>query len=268
MPSRVPLIAAAALIGSSIASAPSAVAAARPNSPATRPTSGPTTQPAGPKDVLKQLASAMRRGEAAEIRGVLYAANETEQRMARATADYAAALAALQRAAVAAFGEHGAKELTGDAPPGEEIARIDAATLAIDGDTATVTFVPDKPPAEANAQPTNSKGEPDPPPPPPEPVVLKRVGGRWRVPVATLSKGAAPEEIEQRLADLSAQTALIQEIAQEIAAGKYKSAEQAGQAWRLKVYALTPKPGGAPTTQPSTKPTRPENPPPAPVKKD
>ena len=260
MPSRVPPLiaaAAAALVAGSIASAPpTAAAAPKPNAPpATRPTTAPTTQPAGPKDVLKQLASAMRRGEAGEIRGVLYAANETEARMALATSEYAAALAGLQKAAVAAFGEHGAKELTGDAPPGEEIARIDAATLSIDGDTATVTFVPDKSPEPVPA----ANAEPDPAPPPPEPVVLKRVAGRWRVPVASLAKGAAPGEIEQRLADLSAQTGLIKEIAQEIAAGKYKTAEQAGEAWRLKVYALTPKPG-APTTQPATKPSRPENP--------
>lgn len=237
-------------------------AAPDPSAPGAPSTPAPQTpaQPPGPKDALKRLAAAMRKGDAAEIRAVLYAADDTEAKMAAAMADYAAALAGLQKSAVAAFGEEGAKELTGDAPPGEEVARIDAAALSVDGDDATVTFVPDKkdvkPPA--GQQP---KGEEEDPPPPPEPVRLKKVDGHWRVPVAGLSKGAAPEEVKQRLADLAAQTKLIQEISTEVAAGKYKSAEKAGEAWRMKVYALTPMPSTQPTTRPAAdKPAKPAGP--------
>ena len=61
---------------------------------------------------------------------------------------------------------------------------------------------------------------------------------------ATASADTTPEEIDQRLTDLEAQTKIIGELAGEITQGKYKSAEKAAEAWQGKMMqALTPKKG-------------------------
>lgn len=235
------------LIASLIALATLGASPAAPTTrPATRPTTQPTTQPAtppdrGPREALKRLAEGMRAGDMAAIHAILYADDPIEERMATAMATYAAALAGLQRAAEAAYGQEGARLFTGDAKPGEENGRIDAADVKVEGDDATVVFK-----QEAGVEPA-------------EPVRLKRVEGRWRVPMSMFSKSAVASEIEQRLADLTAQGEVIQEVADDIAAGKYASADKAAESFRLKVYAINPHP----TTQPATLPaaTRPAAPP-------
>ena len=59
--------------------------------------------------------------------------------------------------------------------------------------------------------------------------------------MAKLSKGATPEQIEQRLADVDVQTKVIADVTGEIAQGKYKNVDAVADAWQAKVMqALTP----------------------------
>jgi hypothetical protein len=165
-----------------------------------------------PKGVLKLLAAGLRDGDTDRIRQVMYASNASETRMVAAMADMAKAMAALQRSAVKAFGREGAKEVVGDtdATDTDSKARIDSAEVKVNGDTATVTM---------------EDGEE-------APVVLKRVDGRWRLPMAELSRGADLAALEERLAGLAEQSKLVRELADEVGAGKYASPAQAHEAWQ------------------------------------
>jgi len=188
------------------------------------------------RDALKALAKALQEGDRDGLRRAMFAANPTEQKMLDAMAGMAAQIAELHKASAKAFGDDEAKVLTGDMAM--EIGRIDEAEVSIDGDTATVRYAP-----RAAATGASTDGEADAPPGPP-PMVLKKVDGRWRVPVAELSKDTTPAEIEQRLTDLEAQTKIIGELSAEISQGKYKSAEKAAEAWQGKMMqALTPRKG-------------------------
>lgn len=204
------------------------------------------------RDALKTLARSLQDGKADGIKQVIYAANPTERKMVDAMAAMAVQIAGLYKASAKAFGEDEARALTGDAAA--EMSRIDDAAVSIDGDTATVHY-------RAPAEPQSAPGEDDPPPAPgknadnapapgpdegtpaaePKGMILKRVEGRWRVPMSELSKDATPAGIEQRLADLDVQTRVISDLAQEVAKGKYRSADEAAEAWHAKMMqALTP----------------------------
>jgi hypothetical protein len=172
----------------------------------------PAASTATPKGALKLLAAALRDGDADRIRQVMYSSNASEARMVAAMADMAKAMAALQRAAVKAFGREGAKEVVGDtdATDTESKAHIDSAEVKVQGDTATVTM---------------EDGEE-------APVVLKRVDGRWRLPMSELSRGADLAALEERLAGLAEQSSLVRELAEEVGSGKYASPAQAKEAWQ------------------------------------
>ena len=189
--------------------------------------SGLTT--ATPKGALKFLAAALRDGDADRIRQVMHATNPSETRMVAAMADMAKSMAALQRSAVKAFGREGAKEVVGDtnASNTDSNARIDSAEVKVQGDTATVTM---------------EDGEE-------APVVLKRVEGRWRLPMAELSRGADPAALEERLAGLAEQSKLVRELAEEVGAGKYTSPAQAHEAWQSRAMQASMRRPPAPRAQ-------------------
>lgn len=191
------------------------------------------------RDALKALAKSLQTGEPDGIKQVVYAANPTERKMVDAMAAMAVQIAGLYKVSAKAFGEDEARRLTGDVAA--ELTRIDDAEVSIDGDTATVRYR--EPDAGAAAPVEGEAAAAD----APAAMVLKRVDGRWRVLMSELSKDATPEGIEQRLADLDAQTRVIEGLAKEVAQGKYRDAEQAVEAWHAKMLrALTPgKPPGA-----------------------
>ena len=196
-----------------------APAAAKPEADAAKPEAASATPEAAghddtgtPKGALKLLASALRDGDADRIRQVMHASNAAETRMVAAMAEMARAMARLQKAAVKAFGEEGAREIVGDtqATDAEGRARIDAADVRVTGDTATV-IVPEGEDA---------------------PVVLKRVEGRWKVPMSELSKHADPAALDERLAELTEQRKLVAQLTDEIGAGQFNSPAQAKDAWQ------------------------------------
>ena len=193
---------------------------------APRPTTAPP--PAAhdattPKGALKLLSSALRDGDAERIRSVMHASSPAETRMVASMAEMARAMAQLQKAAVKAFGEEGAREIVGDtqATDADGRARIDAADVRVTGDTATV-MVPEGEDA---------------------PVVLKRVAGQWKVPMAELSKNADPAALDERLAELTEQRKLVMQLTEEIGNRQFNSPAQAKDAWQSRaMQAVTRRP--------------------------
>jgi hypothetical protein len=193
--------------------------------------------PATPKGSLKLLATALRDGDADGIRQVMHAANPSEVRMVAAMADMAKAMAVLQKAAVRAFGEEGAKEVIGDsrATDADGRARIDSADVRVQGDVATVTM---------------PEGED-------APVVLRKVNGRWKVPMAELSRNADPAALDERLVELAEQAKLVQQIAAEIDEGQFTSPGQAYSAWQSRaMQAVTRRPVTTKPRQDQAKPAQ------------
>jgi hypothetical protein len=203
-----------------------------------------TTRPDASKDVadvravLKSLAKALQDGNGEGIKRVIYASEPTEKKMVDAMASMSAQIAKLYKTSVKAFGEEDARNLTGDITA--EMTRIDKAEISVDGETATVRY-PDQTPAATTTTSAEDGGDVS-SPPDGAPMILKKVEGRWQVPMSELSRDTSPEEIEQRLADVKSQTNVIAELCSEIAEGKYKSADKAVEAWQAKMrQALAPR---------------------------
>ena len=195
----------------------------------TRPTTMPVAvQDTTPRGALRALNQAIRTGDAAGMLALFLATTPSEQRMADADAQTAAALAHLRRAATQAFGEPGARLVMGNTPAGdaESAARIESADITINGDTATVTYRDERE----------------------SPFVLKRVNGHWRVPVSEFGKPLDQAALDQQLADLAAQRELVLEVTRNIELGKLTSAEQARDAWHSRMFE-------AATSQPATRPS-------------
>jgi hypothetical protein len=181
----------------------------------TRPTTGAAADLSTPRAALRALNLAMRDGDVETIERVFLVKSPAQARMVDADAQLAAALAELRRAAVKAFGDDGAKTVTGDSGAGaaQSLARIDAAEISISGDTATITY-----PDEKDA-----------------PFILKKVDSEWKVPVSQLSKPLDPAALEQRLEDLAVQRKVVREISAKIRSGAFANAEQAREAWQSKI---------------------------------
>lgn len=208
----------------------------------------PTDQ-STPKSALRVLADAMEAGDREAILGVLLAQTPQETKMAQAMADLAAALAGLRKEAVAAFGDEGAKVLTGDmqALAAQGLARLAAASEKIDGDTATVVV-------EGDAE---------------QPVNLVKQDGKWRYPVAEMAKGIDPAQIEKGVEDATAQTKLLREAAEEVRADKFETGEEVRQTLEQRVMQMVlarqkAATQPAPATQSAPSPVPPGEPKPAP----
>lgn len=189
----------------------------------------PTTGPAGastPLGALRVLNLGLRDGDAKAIEAVLLATTPQEQRMVKAQAGYAASLARLHQAALAAFGEDGARTVTSDleAESAQGLAAIDKAEVTIKLDDATVQY----------------PGAQDPP------LRLKRVGGFWKIALWPLGQEANPRTVDQRVSDLDQLTREAALLGADIAKAKFPDAEKAAQAWRNRVLETV-----APTTQPN-----------------
>lgn len=207
--------------------------------PLTRPTTlpattAPTSQPtdlATPRGALRCFATALHEGDAAKLRQVVETTNGAEDRMLGAMADMARAVAELHETVVKAFGDPAAARFTGDtnAQFADSLARIDAADIAIDTDTATVRY----------------SGEKDPQ------YELKRINGQWRIPIAQFSHGADAATLDRRIVETNVQTEVVRAIAGQIASGKFKTADAAAEAWRSQMMqALAGPPGTRPSLEP------------------
>ena len=195
----------------------------------TRPTTNPASDASTPRGALRLLNQAMGEGDTETIKRLLLAANPSEQKMVETQGQMAAALAGLRHAAIKAFGEDGARTIAGADEPAKNLERIDAADITINGNTATVTYRDQKE----------------------QPFVLKRVNGRWQVPVSELGKPVDQAALEQELADLAVQTDLVRQITREIEEGRYATADKARQTWRSRMIQ-------AAASRPSTRPLEPD----------
>ena len=207
--------------------------------PATRPASSPTTLPArsldSPREAVKWFATALRDGDAASLHKVIAASSDAEQRMIAGMGDMAKALAKLHAAALAAFGPEAAARFTNDTTSDfdKTLARIEAAEVLIDGDEATVRYIDH----DATHQD--------------KPFRLRKVGAVWMIPATQFSGGAAVDVLDRQVAELLVQTRIVNEIAQDVGAGKFRNADAAGLAWRSKMMSAVG--GKGPGTEPTTK---------------
>lgn len=181
----------------------------------TRPSTAPATtqvvaaDPSTPKGALKLLTQALDAGDRAKVMDLLAADTEAEHKWARATAELAEATAALRRSATDGFGAEASRPLGVDrAATGDAFARIDAATVTLRGDKASVRAASEEGP----------------------PLVLIRRDGTWRVPVSEFSKDVETADLDRAVRALADETRLLRELAVEVAAGKYKTATDARQA--------------------------------------
>jgi hypothetical protein len=178
-------------------------------------TSRPTTRPATadtPAGALRVLNLALLEGDSAAVKQLIQTRDAQEMQLVAAMADYSAALAALHKEAIKAFGKNGANAVTGDtdAESAEGLDAIDKAEVALEGDTASLRY--------------KSGGD--------APVVLKKVNGQWKLPLSQLISGADHSAEQARLEEFASQSRLAQQTADEIARGKYKSADDAAHAWQ------------------------------------
>ena len=227
--------------------------------PAPAPAPAPATAPAAsqpniptdqstPKSALRVLADAMESGNQKAILGVLLTASPQELRMAQTMAELAGALAELRRQAVTAFGEEGAKSLTGDvsAVAAQGLARLGAAKETITGDKATVSVG-----EGADAEP---------------PVNLVKHEGKWKYPVAEMSKGVQdPAIIEQGITDAAEHAKLLRDAAAEVGEKKYKTADEVRAALEQRVMQMVMARQKAATQPSATQPQGTSAPAPAPA---
>lgn len=221
----------------------SAPATSPATSPATPPATAPATQPVNlstPKDALRALATGLAGGDADALRQVVLPGNPTEAKMVDAMAGMAAALADLHRAAAAAFGEVAAGRFTGNsgAQLAESLARIEQAQVvpSADGNAAAVRYPGAKEAAD---------------------FALARVDGRWRVPAVQFCKGADGPALERAVDETNVQAAVVRELARELSAGKFRTADAASDAWHSKMMQAlggTKQPGGPATMPVATRP--------------
>jgi hypothetical protein len=193
----------------------------------TRPASAPAADLSNPRASLRALNLAMTDGDVDTIMRLFIASNDAERKMVRADADMAAALAALRRAALTAYGVEGAKTVTGDMAGGaaDSSVRIDSAEITIKGDTATVVYHDEK---EA-------------------PFILKKVADGWKVPVSQLGTPIDSPALSQRLADLEMQRKVVLDITRQIHEGGLTTPDQAREAWQSRILQ-------AATSQPASRP--------------
>ena len=197
--------------------------------PATTTTTAPA-DPVTPRGALKLFAKALDDGDRAGVRAMLQAENAHEEKLAAATAELAEATAVLRKAASGAFGEEKARPLGVD-PAGAAAAqaRIDAATERIEGDSATLR-TPD------------SEGPP---------LKLIKRDGKWRVPVAELTKDVEPADLDRNIADMTWQSKQMRDLAAEVSAKKYATATEARQVLDQRILERTLPPLRV-TTAPAT----------------
>jgi hypothetical protein len=186
-----------------------------------------------PKGTMKAFYEAMESGDATAVRGFFHAATDAEKALADAYAAQLTAAKALGDAAKAKFGAAG-DALSKGLPLRDEIAKLDAAEVSVNGDRATI----------------NIAGQPN-------PLRLIKVEGRWRLALADF----AGENLPGQTAALKDMAAALQTIATDIQADKFPAPADAQRALQQKLQAVlyntlqkhTPTTARA-TTRPGPKP--------------
>jgi hypothetical protein len=204
----------------------------------------PAFEAGSPRAVAESLTTAMSNGDIAVIRSVLYATTDSERKMVDAMAAMSAAVARLRPIVIKRYGEVPARTVTGDpaAAAADQHARLEGAYQRIDGETARLTFA--DPAVDA--------------------IVLRKIEGRWRVPVADKAADLSPAEVEMRAADLMLAAGVVEEVAALCDGGKWQTANDVAIAIQERILKaqqarIPPDAATRPASRPSTVPaeTRP-----------
>jgi hypothetical protein len=185
-----------------------------------------------PKTAVKTLYGAVAKGDVSTLRSVLIVDGDPQQQF---VAGYAELIVAGKRLADAAKAKYPgvATAFTQGTILPEDAAKIDAAKVSIDGETATVKV--------------NDAVDP---------LKLRRVEGAWRVVVGTQEPGSAPAQRESQLALLRGLTEAMNASAADINADKFASAQEAETAVKDRLGAVLTKAlqNEGPTSKPTTRP--------------
>jgi hypothetical protein len=186
-----------------------------------------------PKGAAKALAAAVARGDAEAIRGLIYVENDPQQQLVNSYANLILAAKRLGAAAKKRFPGVASPFTSGGIAP-EEAAAIDAADVRITGDTATLKI-------QAREQVRH----------------LRKVGETWKVIVSEEPAGQNPELIIEQAARVQALAEALGSSADDIAAGRFRDADEARNAVRQRLAgaALKLLPS---TTNPATHPAAPQ----------
>jgi hypothetical protein len=167
----------------------------------------------GPKAALKNFYLAMEAGDAASVRGLFHTDNDAEKELADADAAQLTAARALGEAAKNKFAATG-DALSKGLPLRDEIARLDAAQVTIDGDAAAIKLAGQT-----------------------KPLRMIKSDGQWKLSIADYA-GATPANIASQTAVLKDFTAVYSAVAADIAADKFPSAQDAQRALQQKVQTV------------------------------
>jgi hypothetical protein len=199
------------------------------------------SDPSTPKGALRGFYEAMEAGDAAGVRASFYTTTDAEKQLADAYAAQLTAAKALGEAAKAKFASAG-DALSKGLPVRDEIARLDAADVKVDGNRATVRLA-------GLARP----------------LTMVQSEGRWRLALADYAGATAPESLAGQTAVLNDMAGVFQSVADDINGEKFATATDAQRALQKKLQGVlfTALQKNPPTTQPATatSATRPSLPP-------
>jgi hypothetical protein len=207
----------------------------------------PTTQHVAvdlstPTAAVRTMLASVQAADGSALRDSFYAPDEQQRDLVTAYAELIVAARHLRDTARDKFAaDNGAAPnpamvrdgVVPGAPAPEDQQQLDSAQVQIDGDTATVQLA-DRP----------------------QPIKLRRADNLWRIDLAdyaSVQPAQLPEQTEVNH-DLAA---ALDEASQEIAAGKYASAQEAESAIQQKIHAvIAPQLKNLPTTAPASPPMR------------
>jgi hypothetical protein len=190
-----------------------------------------------PRGALRILSAGMDEGDGAKFRAVFRIGNPQEQQLVDALVSFHEAIAKFNKAAVDAFGNDQARRLTGDriAMQAQALADLQVMPESVKDDEATV----------------GPESQPQ--------IRLKRIDGKWYVPVGMLAPNAEPANVQAVIDDNKLRAAIYNEFTSELSTDKYKTAEEAGDALQLKLMKAAMDRAGGAATQPTTRATTPQS---------
>jgi hypothetical protein len=179
-----------------------------------------------PKAAAKTFGQGLSDGDAETVKAAAIA-NEDQVKALEALVRAVSNFKKVEEAAVAKFGDAGKSIANpGSMSIGDELAKIDTAEEKIDGDSATLT------PAEST-----------------QPLQLRKIDGQWKVDFAAMP---GSEQAAEALPMINAMADAATELADEISADKYKTAEEAKTALKQKLLAaMMAAQGNAATSEPA-----------------
>jgi len=178
--------------------------AAKPPAP---PATAPVAPPPSPKAIAQAFAAALEKGDAPAAK-LLLPNDPAHAKWVDATIALSAALKKLDAAAVTRFGELGKGVSQNQLHLADSFKSLEKAQEKIEDDSATLTM-PDQP----------------------QPLKLTRVAGKWQLQIGPTTE----KDANRQLALYTRLTSAAATTAEQITAGKFPTAEDAGKAFAARV---------------------------------